>query len=851
MNDTQALGALRDVVLTSVSASACASDQALGPLLEKICDPAIALPEADFGNIQLVDPASSGLRIVVQRGFPAWWVEFWNELAQGEGACGAALKTRSRVIVTDVEASPLFVGKPALTMQLRADVRAVQSTPLVTRDGRFVGLISTHFKVPHRPPERVLAWLDVLARLSADLIDNGQSAAALRESESRFRATQARFVEEQQRLETLLQALPVGVAFTETRDARHVHGNARLLEQFGAGPRDNVSASAPGAEEPGRKIVYQHDGKPVEAGELPLQKAAREGRPVGPVELHVRLPSGGEFFTEVSAAPIRNAAHEVVGAVAVTMDVTERRRAADAREQVRLKDEFLAMLGHELRNPLAAISSAIQLLHSSASDADRHAMDDVIGHQVVVLQRLVDDLLDLSRFSLGSMRLDRDAVSLDDLLRHVAAAARPAVESRHQQLSLVVPDTALQFSADRVRLQQVLANIVDNASKYTPEGGRIELSGGLEGREVVLRCKDSGPGIPSAMHASIFDPLVRADSARRAAPQGLGLGLALVRRLAELHGGSASVKSEGDGSGSEFIVRIPFEAAAAGPSPAPEPAPPAAPLEPKTIALVEDDPDVAQILALAMERAGHRVVRFTDGASAQVGMVHVRPDAVVIDTTLPGLSGFELVSQLRRDERLRGALYIGMSGFVPTAQQAARGRFDHFLLKPIDLKALLKLLVPQRPARKALKGLRTLLVEDHPQLAATTVELLRNEGLDVLAVPTAQAALAAARTLKPKLLLCDMTLPDMPGLELIDKLRGELAAWSTYVAVVTARSEHELKPYARRAVDLGVHEFVTKPISLQWLRTVLEKIVSAEDDSSAPPSSTSTPRSSPAQGSPH
>ena len=807
MDDIQALRALQELAFATAKAGA------LGPLLDRICGLAITLSEADFGNVQLIDPATSDLHIVAQHGFPNWWVEFWDAAAKGEGVCGSAVEARERIIVPDVAASPLFVGKPALAMQLRAGVRAVQSTPLVTRDGRAVGVLSTHFRVPHRPGERVLQWLDLLARQSADLIDTTQIAAALRLSESRFRAlvtassdvifrlsadgsrihfldkrgavpesdpgadwlaeyirpedrpealaafsaaahtktpmniehrvqrpdggigwmhthavpllgpageivewfgassdvtdarrANAELFEERQRLEALLHALPVGVAFATSRDAETVRGNAKLLEQFGAQRDDNVSASARADDARGRQLVFLHEGRQVPPGELPLQTAAREGRPVDPTELLVVLPTGKEVNIEVSAVPIRNSAQEVVGAVAVTMDIDERKRAAEVREQMRLKDEFLGILGHELRNPLAAISSTLRLLQLTGATEGRHPLNDLIGSQVDVLRRLVDDLLDLSRTSLGTLRLDRGSVSLAGLLKTAAAAAQPAVESREQHLRVTSAAQDVSFSADRVRLQQVLANLLDNASKYAPRGGHIELSGELQGADVVLRCKDDGPGIPPELQESVFEPLVRAEAARSAAPQGLGLGLALVRRLAELHGGSACVKSDGEGSGSEFIVRVPYV-------PAPEP----------QVQPVEDDPP-------------------------------------------------------------------------PTAP----------------------------------KRLRTLLVDDHPALVAATAELLRSESCDVVSASTARAAIDAARQMRPELLLCDLALPDMQGLELIGELREELEAWGTYVVIVTARSEQELVPYGKKARELGVAQFVSKPITAEWLRKVVARASGAK-----------------------
>ncbi len=809
MDDIEAMSRLHELSAHLVGAAG------LETILEEVCDVAIGLTEADFGNLQLTDAASSDLRIAVQRGFPSWWMDFWNREATGQGTCRSALKAGVRVIVDDVETSPLFMGKPALDMQLRAGVRAVQSTPLLTRTGQAVGVLSTHYRRPRRPDAHMLRWLDLLARQAADLIEHFQMTLALRNSELRCRAlilatsdvvysmspdwsrmrvldgkgffcapagvrddwltrhidpdeqprvveaiqqairtksvfdlehrvrrpdgtsgmahsraipllapdgevvewfgtatdmtearqTESELFEERQRLQALLQALPIGVAFTNSPTCEHVTGNAALLEQLDMGAQDNVSASAPDVEARGRQVLYFREGKLVAPLDLPLQRAAREGRTIEPQEYVVCLPGGRETTLEISGAPIRSASGDVIGAVTVSTDVTERKRAAEAQEQARLKDEFLAILGHELRNPLMAISNALDLLNNDVSTSQRDTTSELIRAQVGVLRRLVDDLLDMSRVTLDGIRLQKDGVSLMTLLSTAAAAARPAARQRSQELTSHLPGGEVNFLADRVRLQQILANLLDNASKYGGPGCRIELSGALEGTDVVLRCKDNGPGIPPELHARIFMPLVRMESARQDAPGGLGLGLALVRHLAELHGGSVCVNSQG--MGSEFIVRIPFEKPPVPAEAALAPAPATRSARCLSVVLVEDNEDVAHILAFAIERAGHRVIRFSEGRAALAGLRNFTPDVVVVDAGLPGMNGFEVMARLRQDAHLAHTRFIGVSG-LPYAEAAAeaghteRAHFDHFLLKPIDIKEMLSLFGRAVPSRTAL-----------------------------------------------------------------------------------------------------------------------------------------------------
>lgn len=793
MEDSEALRLLHRFVARS--ADAVTPDA----LWSELCEVAVAVAEADFGNVQQMD-ADAGLRIVSHRGLPAWWIDFWNAAGRGQGACSQALASGEPIVVEDVEASALFAGSAALQIQLRAGVRAVLSVPMVAASGETVGVLSTHYRKRHRPDQRQLHRLDLLARSAANLLDRRPAAATARHGEARLHALAAatgdamyvarpgwerlrwltrqafvaglpddeegwlgrhvdvadqqqlseairtaidacgpldaevrihhpdgglrwvrlraaplpdaagRIVEwcgtaadvtasrratadqlrEQRQLRALLDALPVGVAFTNSPGCEFVTGNRMLLEQFNVRPEHNVSASARDEKAPGRSIVYLHEGTVLRDDQLPLQRAAREGRAVAPMVLQVRLPDGREFFVEARGAPIHDAQGLPMGAVAILLDITERMRVAEAREKARLKDEFLALLGHELRNPLAAIAAALELLNRDVTTAQRQAMEQVLRSQVDVMKRLVDDLLEISRTDLDKLRLDLQSVSLRELLAGAGAAARPLADRRSQTLTVDLPASDVGFRADGVRLAQVLANLLDNASKYSGAGGRIALRGALEGAEIVLRCKDNGPGVDEAAQGRIFHSFVRLDSARRQAPEGLGLGLALVRRIAELHGGSAAVVSDGAGQGCEFVVKLPFVQAAL-PHPACKSLDGLRASAAFSLAVVEDHPDVAQVLSIAAQRVGYQVVCFNDGASALVGLQGCAPDAVLIDCGLPDRSGVDLLAQLRALPGMEATAFIGMSGAAAVLQDGDVG-FDHFLLKPIDVRELAQLL---------------------------------------------------------------------------------------------------------------------------------------------------------------
>jgi CheY-like chemotaxis protein len=511
---------------------------------------------------------------------------------------------------------------------------------------------------------------------------------------------------------------------------------------------------------------------------------------------------------------------------------------------MRLKDEFLALLGHELRNPLAAISNALQLLSGGVNAAQRTSIEELIGRQAGILRRLVDDLLDVSRITRGQIALQKEPIDLSELLQRVADAARPAIAQREQEIVVRLPRGHVRFMADRVRLKQIAANLLNNASKYTSRGGKIEFSGAKEGSEVVLRCRDNGRGIPLEMQKKIFEPFTRLETAGQSSEAGLGIGLALVKQLVELHGGTVSVESVGPGKGSEFTVRLPLVEAPPLPRAAGKQAPEPQLRRALSIVVVEDNADVAQTLSLTLEQAGHRVTMFADGPSALSGLSDLKPDAVLLDIGLPGIDGYEVAAKMRKKANLRRALFIGLSGFKRRKQaEKSRDGFDHYFVKPVDPAKLLTLLnehgdehgnghgragapdaARARRAPAGRKPLRVLLVEDNADLAVATEGLLRREGLEVRTAHSGQEALEAASDFRPHLTLCDLNLPDMKGGEVVRGLRSDPATRGTQAVILTAMPEAALRVYNRAAEQMGVDEFISKPLTPHVIRGLVSKV---------------------------
>ena len=370
----------------------------------------------------------------------------------------------------------------------------------------------------------------------------------------------------------------------------------------------------------------------------------------------------------------------------------------EIEERDRRKDEFLAMLAHELRNPLAAIANAVAVLEKLGhQDDDTSRIRMIIGRQTTHLARLVDDLLDVARVTTGRIVVERQPVPLADVARRALQAFEAAGKTAHHEVVLKVDP--VWVIGDASRLEQVVANLVDNALRYTARGGRVLVSVQRDGAEAVLRVRDTGRGIPSALLPQIFDLFVRGGGAGHARADGLGLGLTLVRRLVELHGGSVEAHSAGEGLGSELVVRLPASAAPAGRAKLPEPSS----LRPTRILIVEDNEDARESLRLLLELDGHEVMA---AASGEEGLDQAQAHEftiALVDLGLPGIDGFEVARRLRALARGAELRLVAISGYgQPLDRKRAQASgFDAHLVKPVDTDYLRTILADLAPAGSA------------------------------------------------------------------------------------------------------------------------------------------------------
>jgi signal transduction histidine kinase/CHASE1-domain containing sensor protein len=354
----------------------------------------------------------------------------------------------------------------------------------------------------------------------------------------------------------------------------------------------------------------------------------------------------------------------------------------DLQDADRRKDEFLAVLGHELRNPLAPVVTALEVARRDPSSAPRQLQ--LIERQTRHMVRIVDDLLDVSRISRGKIELRRQPLEVGEALSRAAESAAPLARTREQVLSVTPPAEPLVVDADPVRLDQILGNLLSNAIKYTPPGGQVALSAELRGGALCIEVSDTGIGIPAESQKSLFDPFVQVPGAKDYSTGGLGIGLALVRGLVELHGGTVTVRSGGAGKGSVFTVTLPGVREGRAPSAPPPPAPRASP---GRVLVVDDNVDAALTLAEAVRFDGHEVRVAHEGTAALREAEAFSPEVVLLDIGLPGLDGYEIARRLRKLPQLARTLIVALTGFGQRSdrERALQAGFDEHLVKPVEL----------------------------------------------------------------------------------------------------------------------------------------------------------------------
>jgi len=621
------------------------------------------------GVISIYDPARDVLELAASVGFGSRAVEAMHEVRSGMGAAGIACAEKRRVIIEDAVHDP----RCALLRETVADegIRAVHASPLLGRDGQVLGVLTVHLPKARRPSERELRIADICARKASVFIERARAEERVRQRDRRFQSV----------LES--SAVPF-LIFSPVRDAagrvidftfQYVNTVAARLMRIRPGDflERRVSEVLPNAwDDPGRLEMYIEALERNEVRQSERQSAA----------------DGNNAWFHIVASPLE-------GDLAVWFaDITQRK--AQERELVeadRRKDEFLATLAHELRNPLAPIRQAAAIARNDhANEAQKRWAHNVIERQVQHMSLLLEDLLDVSRITHGTLQLRKQKTDLQSVISAAIETARPLIDERRHRLSVEVPED-LQIFGDPLRLAQVLSNLLTNAAKYTNPQGVIRVEARRDVNELIVAVEDNGIGIDPEDLAKVFGMFAQVRSAQEHAAGGLGIGLALARGIVDLHGGRIEAASAGAGKGSRFTVYLPGASQAS-----PVVAAPTAALNGhvahKRILLADDNRDAAESLAIILRLEGHEVELAHDGFAALDAFAARRPDVALLDIGMPRGSGYDVAREIRAKPGGSDVLLIAITGWAQDADKAlsrAAG-FDHHLTKPIEPETLIRLL---------------------------------------------------------------------------------------------------------------------------------------------------------------
>jgi signal transduction histidine kinase len=510
--------------------------------------------------------------------------------------------------------------------------------------------------------------------------DSGLSGPLLLNGELRFRR--------------LLEKLPAG-AYTCDPDGLITYFNQHAVQLWGRRPKLNDPAD----RFCGSFKLFAIDGAPISHDQCWMALALKNILEYNGHEIVIECPDGLRRTTLAYASPFTDEGGKLLGAVNVLVDISDRKRAEDSLKQAdRAKNEFLATLAHELRNPLAPIRAAVKILQlKSIVAAESQAAIDVIERQTRQMTRLIDDLLDIARITSNKLELRWERVAVAEMLNAAVETSKPLIDQYEHQLHVEVPSEQIRIDGDMVRLAQVVSNLLNNAAKYTKKGGQIWLTVSHTTKEVEIIIRDTGIGISASLLPRIFEMFTQADRAKYASAGGLGIGLTLVRRLVEMHGGTIAAHSEGLDRGSEFTVRLPvaeFQPGQPDATTAGKLKTTGATAAPLRILVVDDNLDSADSLGLLMKLLGHEVRIVHDGRSAVEAANEFKPRVVLLDIGLPDMNGYQAAQEIRQQAGGKDAVLIAVTGWGEDIdrQRSKEAGFDHHLVKPLDPDALTSLL---------------------------------------------------------------------------------------------------------------------------------------------------------------
>ena len=616
----------------------------------------------DRASILLCDEAGV-MRFVGWRGLS----DVYRAAVEGHSPWTPGDSNPAPIRIDDVNAVELSAAlERAITVE---GIGALTFIPLIS-NGRLIGKFMAYFDAAHAFSDDEVELSMTIARQLAFGLDRMRAEAELRASERRFR--------------DMIDALPAAI-YTTDAAGRLMHFNPAAVEFSGRTPELGTDQWCVSWK------LYHPDGAPMTHEECPMAVALKEGRSIRGAEAIAERPDGARRWFSPYPTPLRDAGGRVVGGINMLMDITDRKRTEEAlKEADRRKDEFLAMLAHELRNPLAPITNAVHLLRRSQSeDPIQQQARAIIDRQTSRLARLVDDLLEVSRITSGRIQLHMERIVLGGVLERAIESARTLIEQHRHTLHVELPPDPVWLYADAARLEQVFVNLLNNAAKYTDDGGCIQLLVEVHDERAIVRVLDTGIGIDPELLPRIFDLFTQAERTLDRSQGGLGIGLSLAQRLVAMHGGTVSAKSA-PGRGSEFIVQLPAQKPMVAAEDTQAPQSDGATIDAVRVLVVDDNIDAAQSLAMLLESSGHHVRVAHGGVAALECAREHRPDVVFLDIGLPELDGYEVARRMRRSSNGNTFTLVAMTGYGQRSdrERSRAAGFDHHLVKPADITRL-------------------------------------------------------------------------------------------------------------------------------------------------------------------
>jgi PAS domain S-box-containing protein len=738
-----------------------ATEMDVGTMVQAVTDGAVELAGAQIGAFFYSghDERGRALRLYALSGAPPdafagfampRKTALFEPIFRGHGVL------RLADVTTDARygANPPFHGMPPG----HPPVKSYLAVPVASGNGEAIGGLLLGHAEPDRFSARHEQLIVGLAAQAAIAIDNSRLTERLRQSADR--------------LGLALSAAEAGDwSWDAHTDVLTLSERAARIFGVSAGPQMKWGAML--------SLLHDDDVERVRAAAA--RCIARRER----YDVEYRIPhvSGRELWIASQAIPHCDANGELLGMFGIVQDITARKRMEEELRQRaealadadRRKDEFLATLAHELRNPLAPLRNSLELLGRpgvSSEMAERARL--IMSRQVTQMARLVDELIDISRISSGKIELKRERVALQTLVEHALEIAHPLIDQRRHCVEVTLPLQPVWLMVDRTRAAQVLSNLLNNAARYSEPDGRIWIDAVSGGDGVTISVRDAGIGIAPDLLPHVFDMFMQAHRPDDGLHGGLGVGLTLARRLVELHGGTLQAHSEGAGRGSEFVVRLPPSARlpADGPGSAADHAPTARAAR-RRVLIVDDNVDAAESLALLLGPEGHEVEVVHDGETALAQIARQRPDVVLLDIGMPRLDGLQVARRVRERHPGEPITLVATTGWgQPRDREASRAAgFDHHLVKPVDPLAVLRIVADAPGASAAPARSRVLVADDNEAVRQSFVELLETEGHEVRTAADGTQAIELAREWRPRFALLDVHMPGISGLDTARRLR--------------------------------------------------------------------------------